>query len=59
MLGIMIAFLIGLVNGFMVITLFTNRYAPGKKHESGLKFIGYTILIAIPLNLLVLKLINL
>lgn len=54
----LISFLVGLFNGFLVMALFTRKYMPGNPDENVFKFLGYTALIAIPLNILVLKVLD-
>ena len=54
----LVSFIIGVVNALLVISLWTKKFMPGGEEPNGVKYVVYTLGIAIPLNILVETLIR-
>lgn len=54
----LISFIVGMITGLMAIMIYTNKYLPGRPDESFNKLIGYTLLIAVPCNIIILTLLK-
>lgn len=53
-----VPFLVGMSTAVFTSLVYTKKYLPGKKEESIPKFLGYNLLICMPLNMVILALIK-